>query len=438
MIEAIMKLAQQQADSVEVYALETSSCPVNFYNWRGIDVISRDLKELSLRVVRNGKLGVATGSLPLNPQEFVQHAVRAADVGPKVAFEFAKPEPATTSAQITDPALEHLEVEAIVADGAAIYDYVRRQGGDVNLNLYFDNEFKRVTIANSNGAHAQYSRTMYTASLLSMYEGSKEGINKEFSACRYFKIPEAKIDEMISENQHSQIIVQAPTKKMDVIFRASAMWALLYRVLEGANGANFIRDLTPLKDKIGHQIVGTNVTLIDDPAMDYAPGSTPYDDEGVPTAPKMIIEAGVFKNFIFDLDSGARSGSGSSGNGVRRSMWMSGIDNPPAPRFNNLVMQPGTVSLADMIADMEEGLIVNEVIGFHSGNILQGHYSMSVGMGFYVKDGVIQGRVMDTMIAGNIYEDFYRIKHLGNELERNNLAYSPDIYVTDVSVSGKA
>ena len=85
-----------------------------------------------------------------------------------------------------------------------------------------------------------------------------------------------------------------------------------------------------------------------------------------------------------------------------------------------------------------EGLVVNDVIGFHSGNILQGHYSMNVGIGFYVKNGKTLGRAVDTMIAGNIYEDFYQLTGMTETPEYNPIAYSPDILIDNISVSGTA
>ncbi|MBN2056280.1 TldD/PmbA family protein [bacterium] len=438
MLESILNQAKQQADSVEILFTDKKNAPLNFYNWRGIDVIERHLRELSIRVIRNGRLGVAVGSLTARPGDLIDSALQAAAVGPRVLFDFPSTPSSGGGGIIHDPRLAAMTTDDIVADGRAIYDYVKKQGGRFGLNLYFDNECKEVSILNSNGKHESYRSTTFTASLLSMYERSKEGINKEITSCRYFTFPRQIIDELIAENDFSSRLCEVPARPMPVLFRASSTWALLYRVLEGVNGHNVNRGLTPLMDKLNTRIFGDNVTLIDDPTMDYAPGATPFDDEGVPTDRKFIVENGILRNFIFDLDAGAKAKRASTGNGLKRSMWMSGMDIMPGPRFNNLVMEPGDRNLADMVADMAEGLIVNDVIGFHSGNILQGHYSMNVGIGFYVRGGKIQGRAADTMIAGNIYQDFHRIEARSNRLERNNLAYSPDLLISDISVIGTA
>ncbi len=435
-MEKLLKRAAEKVDQAEVYHVRKQSSPVNFYNWRQADVLHRDHDEVSLRVIRNGRIGVVKGSASDDLDWFVSSALRAAEVGPEVSFRFPSESSEGCGGRIRDPELIDMKPEQMVKDAVAIYDLIRPKAPDLLLNLYLDNERTDVTILNTSGKNESYTKTQYTVSLLSMYENSKEGINKEITSCRYFRFPDAVIEELIDENARSAKHIRVPTRKMPVLFRSSSTWSLLYRILEGANGANKVRSVTPLKDKIDTPIFGDQVTLLDDPTLDWAPGSTPFDDEGVPTRTKVIVDKGVFRNFIYDLNFGSKSGAGSTGNGIKRSMWTRGIEVNPNPRFNNLVMQPGELTVSEMIGMMDEGIVVNDVIGFHSGNILQGQYSMNVGIGFYVKNGAIAGRAVDTMIAGNIYDDFHRITGLGKTLAVNPIAYSPDILIDGVSVSG--
>jgi len=437
-MEKLLKLAAEHADQAEVYHLRKTSSPVNFYNWRQADVIARDLDEVSLRVIKNGRIGTVKGSATEDPQWMVDAALKAAEFGAEAGFTFPGEFSAGCGGKICDPALESLTPAQMAADGEAIYDYVRARYPELMLNLYFDNEITDVTVLNTSGKAESYRKTMYTVSLLSMYQRSKEGINKEITSCRYFKFPEHVIDELIRENRLSETELKVPTRKMPVLFRSSSTWSILYRIMEGANGMQKVRGVSPLIEKLDRPIFGPEVTLVDDPTRDWAPGSTPFDDEGVPTRKKMIVDRGVFKNFIFDLTNGHKDGAGSTGNGIKKSMWTRGIEVAPNPRFNNLVMTSGDKTYDELVAMMPEGIIVNDVIGFHSGNILQGHYSMNVGIGFYVKDGTIKGRAVDTMIAGNIYEDFHRIIGMTDTVEYNPIAYSPEILIDAVSVSGTA
>jgi PmbA protein len=326
----------------------------------------------------------------------------------------------------------------MAVEGWKLLDKARKKAPDVLLNLYMNREVKKLHLKSTAGADASYEQTIYTVCLLHMFPGSKEGVNKELVECRYFDYPDDKIDELVEEYEYTKKVVEVPTRRMPVVFRTSATWSVLYRVLMGVSGDNWAHDLSPLKKRMEERIFPECVTLVDDPTLPWAPGSAPFDDEGVPTAKKFIVDRGVLKNFIFDLANGAEAGKASTGNGFKKDMWGKGIEMAPVPRFTNLWMAPGTLPYKEMIRSIDEGVVVNDVIGFHAGNMLAGEFSMNVGIGGYIRHGQVVGRAMDTMIAGNIYEDFNRIRALGTRVEYNPQAYSPDILFGDMSVSGTA
>jgi len=104
--------------------------------------------------------------------------------------------------------------------------------------------------------------------------------------------------------------------------------------------------------------------------------------------------------------------------------------------FSNLIIEPGNCTFKELVSMMKEGIVVNEVIGFHSGNLLKGEFSMNVGTGYYVKNGKPAGRAMNTMIAGNIYTDFKNIKALSDKLDYNLISYTPALYIENMNVAG--
>jgi PmbA protein len=435
-VEKLLKLAMEKADQAEVMLVRNNAIPVNSYNCRCMDVIEMDMREVCLRVIKDGRLGMATGSLGDDNSYLVDNALRSAAYGAKVDYTFPG-EQSFGSTEIYDEKLAGMTAQDITADVAEVIGRIKALDKEMMVNLYFERVLREMTILNSSGLNASYKQTLYTGCLLHMFDGSKEGINKEIVECSYFRYPDEKIEELVREYRETLQNVDVPTGKMPVIFRPSSTWSIVFRLLVGVNGDNIVQGTSPLREKMGEKIFPDFLTFTDDPTRPWAPGSVPFDDEGVATRKRPIVEKGVLRNFIFNLTAGTKQGTGSTGNAFKKTTWDTGVEYPPAIYFTNLVMEPGTMSYSDMVAEIDHGVVITDVIGFHSGNMLLGEFSMNVGIGTVVRDGKVVGRAMDTMVAGNVYEDFFNIKALGDTIEYNPWVYSPDIYFSEMSVSGK-
>ena len=163
-----------------------------------------------------------------------------------------------------------------------------------------------------------------------------------------------------------------------------------------------------------------------------------FDDEGIPTRRLDIIKKGIFQQPFNDLDYAQKSGQEPTGTGLRHEMW--GDDDvtiPPNPYLNHLRIEPGSMTYQQMMDEMDEGIIVMNGIGVHSGNILNGDISMGLNPGLYVKNGEILGRARDAMVAGNMYQMFSNVIGVENKNHREHGIPLPCVLLDDVSVSGK-
>jgi PmbA protein len=104
------------------------------------------------------------------------------------------------------------------------------------------------------------------------------------------------------------------------------------------------------------------------------------------------------KDFVYDLKTAALAGTETTGNGRRELL------NPPGIDFTNFVVQVGEKSLQEMMAGIEEGVLVEDLLGLGQGNIISGAFSNPLALAFKIEKGEIVGRVKDASIAGNIYE----------------------------------
>jgi PmbA protein len=100
------------------------------------------------------------------------------------------------------------------------------------------------------------------------------------------------------------------------------------------------------------------------------------------------------------------------------------------------LVEPGQHAFAQLIATIEDGLILDQVLGGGAG--IAGDFSVNVDLGYRIKNGEIVGRVKDTMIAGNVYQALKNPVMLGNDADWSGSCWTPSAIVTGLSVTGRS
>lgn len=211
-----------------------------------------------------------------------------------------------------------------------------------------------------------------------------------------------------------------------MIFTPNGLSALLLSLTLGLDGKNVYLGASPLRDKVGETIADPRFTLVDDPLVDYGANSSAFDEEGMPRQVLPLIEKGVLRNFVYDLDTAGRLGARPTGHGPHRS-------------YTNLVISPGQTPYAEMIRNLKQGLLVDSFLGLGQGNPINGEFSVNVYLGYKIENGEIVGRVKDVMLAGNAYQALKEITELSLEHEWINwpTGLAPYVKVNRLSVVAK-
>jgi PmbA protein len=197
------------------------------------------------------------------------------------------------------------------------------------------------------------------------------------------------------------------------------------------NGKLVFEGASPLVDKLGQKIFDPKLELSDDATIQYRISSSPFDDEGVPSKRLPLIKDSAPQNFFYDLKTAAQAHKSSTGHGGRRG----GL---PVPTPRAFVFNNGDVTPEDMIAEIREGLLIEQVMGATQGNILGGDFSGNVLLGYKIEHGRIVGRVKDTMVFGNVYELLKDIAAIGNDGHwLGGQLFAPSLYFPALSVSSK-
>ncbi|MBQ2155453.1 MAG: TldD/PmbA family protein [Clostridiales bacterium] len=193
------------------------------------------------------------------------------------------------------------------------------------------------------------------------------------------------------------------------------------------------RGLSLLADKEGTKIASDALTVKECPMLEKALTKIPFDDEGVLTTEKAIIDKGTFATALYDLKSAYKAGRQSTGNGFRAG---SAVSEMPT----NLVVEPGEKDLAGLMEEVGEGIMLTDLSGLHAGvNAISGDFSLLC-EGYLIEGGKKGRPVEQITVAGNFYDVIKSIKSVGNDII--NLPsgeaefFTPSVYVGELAISG--
>ena len=139
---------------------------------------------------------------------------------------------------------------------------------------------------------------------------------------------------------------------------------------------------------------------------------------------------GILQHYYCDRSIGKQIRADSTGNGFRPD-----LGSYPTPSLFNFLVQPGLTSLQELITYMDNGLIVDQILGGDGG--ISGDFSINVELGYLVRNGRVFGRVKDTMVTGNIYDALKQLVKLGGDADWNGSFYTPSLIVEGLSIIGK-
>ena len=403
----------QQAEQAEVFEIESEATKIGFEANQMKSFNVEEICGVAARVVVGGKLGFAASSdldatdkVVVNALESAQHG----DAIPTLRFPAAQPGP---QVQVYDPELAALPTDRLIEMGKEIIATILKADADAHVNVDLTRQVRKMRVRNSAGAEVAVQKAPFSVGMVVERVRGDDVviIFEEFSTAAKdegYRAFAARIAEKLRQAQRSATLTSA---RRPVLFSPAGALALVIPILEGLNGKNVYRGVSPMAEQVGETLFDQKLTLVDDPTLAGRPGSGSHDDEGVPRQRRALIEAGTLRGFIYDLKTAAQAGVEPTGHGARS------LFAPPRPSFSNLILEAGQTPLAEIIAGIDEGLLVEDVLGLGQGNIISGDFSNNLSLAFKIEGGQIVGRVKDVSIAGNVYQDLQHVAALSRETE---------------------
>lgn len=414
-LEQVLQLATQRTDAAEVYYLSSQDTPIEFENNRLKSLQTKALRGIALRVIYQGKLGFASSTDLTRLDDLVDAAVQTAQIGDPAEFEFA--------ADLRQTAFESdyrpPDTQELVEVGDRLIEQVHHYNPEILVDVSFHTRSSQVVILTSHGVYAERTKRTNSASL----SGNLVRGEDFLQAYAYDVVRDALPDcdrllkQLLQKYQWAENTVSIESGALPVLFTPRAAASTLASLFDSVlSGQAVVQKASPLADKLGQVLFDPRLTVFEDPSQ--GPACCGFDDEGTPTVRKTLIDQGQVAEFYWDRRWAARASEEgfanrphSTGNGFRGGL------SRPSPDLVNLCIAPGGTPHADLVASIQSGLIVDQVLGAGQSNQLAGEFSVNLDLGYKVEQGQIVGRVKNTMVAGNIFEAFQHLVDLSDHAE---------------------
>lgn len=213
---------------------------------------------------------------------------------------------------------------------------------------------------------------------------------------------------------------QIATQETPIIFSSRISSSLFASLINAISGSNLYRKNTFLLDSIRQQVFPEFIRIHEQPHLLGALGSSPFDSEGVPTRPNLIVDKGRVMQYLLGSYSARKLGLKTTAN---------------SDGVHNLTIDPTAGDLADLLKTMGTGLLVTELMG-QGVNGITGDYSRGAS-GYWVENGVIQYPVDEVTIAGNLKDIFKSILAVGSDINPNIATRCGSVLIEKMMVAGK-
>ena len=222
------------------------------------------------------------------------------------------------------------------------------------------------------------------------------------------------------------------TKRTTVVLDPYVTASFLGIISSTLNGESVAKGRSLFKDRLGENVANSMVTLVDDPTNPKAYTATDLDGEGLAARRNVLIDAGVLQQFVHSSYSARRVGARSTGNAIR-----GGFKGTPGVGCLALQLLPGQRDQDALIADIDDGVLIQSVSGLHSGvNAISGDFSAGAS-GLTITNGQVGAPIREFTIASTLQRMLQDVVEIGNDVDWLPMrAAGVTLAIRDVTMSG--
>ena len=425
-----VKEVEKLSDNWEIFIANSETIEVESKN----DILSFAKQEIEkgvgIRIIKDNKIGFAYTTDLDKIYETAQKALDNAKLNKlDENYEFAHIEKVTDVKGTYDARYDDLSLDECCKFLENIIE--RTKDNDCNVtSAGFSASKGEELIINSNGVSIYDKGTGFSGGL-SIYieKDGQYAASYDYNTSRHLDLEYEKLTDDACKLVHDSLYPKTiETKNCDVILDYYAASGLLSTFIQGFNSENVLRGRSILHDKINTEITDSNLTIIDNPLLENAMGTSKCDGEGTASKKTTLVEDGVLKSFLYDIYTANKSGCESTSNGYRASY----LTTPDVSPSNLELKFKNSIGLDEI----DSGIITTNVLGAHTANPISGDFSVELSNAFTVENGEITDGVKKAMISGNIYELMKKCESIESEIKQKGSFIIPKIMIHDLKVIG--
>lgn len=414
-MEKIENLLKDQFEQHEIYEEENEYKSISFESNKLKELSIKQSKGFAVRAIKDSGLTFSSSS-NYDLDKFNSNFLELSEYPTKTNIKFPKKNHKENNAKIYSGDEFLLENHFFIDKLDSNIKKILKKFPDALCDAEFDLGLGKSFLKNSNGLNLKSNESGISFFISAQTINGNDMLNIYSYASSVKMIEDEIINsltrKLIENLSIAQNIKETPSKGCPVIFTPHGLYqTILSPLLVSFNGTNLSKNLSKLCNKENEKIFDEKITIRDNPLIDFSPSSRNYDGEGISSQINTLIEKGKFITGLFDLKTANEYKCDSTGSAVRS------VHTNTFPSTSNLIMDAGDTHINKMIEQIDEGILVDHLLGAGQGNELSGDFSANISLGYKIEKGKLVGRVKNTMISGNSFEALSNVENISIENE---------------------
>lgn len=422
-------------EQAEVYVSDSTIHTVYIDDSRISNIETKVDSGMMVRMAENGRLGKA--SVSLNRESSPDDCIRMAESVLRYSPEdpgfggYAQPAQARIAApDVWDRRVEDITPEDLREIAKSLID---------NCDVSIPRAQIRVSTheghtMNGNGVDTTHRSTLVYGHFTSMTVIDHPGEGMETYHGTHLDLDPVTIARALSDKARAAAVCREfkGSERLSMILPPSELGDMMMSsVGSQVNGENVKYGRSLWKDSIGSEVASGDLIVVDDPTS-RAPLSCVFDDEGVPTERRSIIDGGVLRSFMRDTFCGD-----STGNGMRRSSVeaQGAYERTPTIKPLNLMVSPGRLTRDQIVEQTDNGILV-EKFAWPEADELTGRFGLNVRCGHIIRNGEIVSTINNALLMGNMVEAMRGIEAIGNDPKTMGVVTVPTMSFSGMELVG--